>query len=130
MLCEACGVAHARMTRLFGAHTVRPLSPDPADADADADAAAAEQASAGEPAADVAAATRVSDIHCDALATVGEVQRDLQACPPAAARRPAHSDGQAQKRNIWCDLPCRPCAPPACPRSLRRPDTVVSLLPC
>jgi len=118
LLCEACGAAHARMTRVFGAHTVRPRSPLGAEPGApsglDADARA------GEAAADVAVA-RVSAIHCDALAAVGGVQRDLLACAPAAGR-PTHADEQhlpAQKGtllsaragaknvpgNIWCVLP-------------------------
>ena len=114
LLCEDCGSAHARMTRVFGGHTVSPLTPD----------AKKEEASAGEPAGDVAVAAKASDIHCGALATVGVVQRDLLGPRPAERQREAHH--AAQKGNIWCDIPYfLPCVlPPRYPsgpqRSVRR----------
>jgi len=83
------------MIRVFGGHTVSPLTPD----------AEKEEESAGEPARNVAVAAKASDIHCDALATVGVVQRDLLGPPPAAERqREAHH--AAQQGNIWCVVPC------------------------
>ncbi len=124
------------MTRVFGAHTVRPRSPPrpPAPPGEGPEA----------PDAPDVAVTRVADIHLDALAAVGEVQRDLLARPPVAAR-PAHDDEQhlpAQRGNIWCVLPCRPCASsPTCSLPAARaaaargavaaqPNTLLSWVPC
>ena len=93
LLCEGCASSHAKMTKLFRTHTVRPMSPSSPTAQ-DPHAALMDQVLA------------IRRKHCANHCRKNNVQRDLFPVPGSTEDASVTCPGvpvQAKKGNIWCD---------------------------